>query len=104
MKLKLILNDMHNILLLRVPSLGLLYNNANEALTASLGNPQPGGCFVSAVVKGSALDKAGVLPEDMIYAINSHSVDVYGELCVPWSEDKISIVDYVRRLNATQSN
>jgi hypothetical protein len=34
----------------------------------------------------------------MIYEINGHRLDVYGEMNVPWSEDKISIVDCVSRL------
>lgn len=34
----------------------------------------------------------------MIYEINGHRLDVYGEMNVPWSEDKISLIDYVARL------
>jgi hypothetical protein len=35
----------------------------------------------------------------MIYEINGHFVDMYGDMSVPWSEDKISIVDYPLRLS-----
>ena len=35
----------------------------------------------------------------MIYEINGYRVDLYGEMNVPWSEDKISITDYVSRLS-----
>src|SRR5699024_2260068 len=48
------------------------------------------------------LDKAGVKRGDMIYQLNGHKIDVYGEMNVPWSEDKISIVDYVSRLSIGQ--
>ena len=85
---------------MRKPFLGILYNNASESLTEYLGNPQPGGCYIVEVVKGSTMYKAGVKPGDMLYAINGHQIDIYGDMSVPWSEDKISIVDYVSRMTA----
>lgn len=95
---KIILPDLYKIKLLRKPFLGVLFNNGNEFLTEYLGNPQPGGCYVVEVVKDSTLYNAGVQRGDMIYEINGHRLDVYGEMNVPWSEDKISIIDYVSRL------
>lgn len=95
---KIILPDLYKIKLLRKPFLGVLFNNGNEFLTEYLGNPQPGGCYVVEVVKDSTLYNAGVQRGDMIYEINGHRLDVYGEMNVPWSEDKISIIDYVCRL------
>ena len=35
----------------------------------------------------------------MIYEINGHHLDIYGEMTVPWSEDKVSMIDYVSRLS-----
>ena len=95
---KIILPDLYKIKLLRKPFLGVLFNNGNEFLTEYLGNPQPGGCYVVEVVKDSTLYNAGVQRGDMIYEINGHRLDVYGEMNVPWSEDKISIIDFVSRL------
>lgn len=100
--LKIVLPDLHKVKLLRKPFLGVLYNNATESLTEYLGNPHPGGCYVIEVLKDSTLDKAGVKRGDMIYELNGHKIDVYGEMNVPWSEDKISIVDYVSRLSIGQ--
>lgn len=100
--LKIVLNDLYNVKILRKPFLGVLFNNANESLVESLGNPMPGGCYVVDVVKESTLDKAGVKSGDMIYEINGHAVDIYGEMRVPWSEDKISILDFVSRLSIGQ--
>jgi S1-C subfamily serine protease len=97
--LKIVLESLKSTKLVRKPFLGVLYNNASEALAEYLHNPEPGGCFVVEVVKGSALDKAGVCRGDMIYAINGNSVDMYGEMRMPWSEYKISIIDYVSRLS-----
>jgi len=96
--LKIVLGDLRENKILRKPFLGVLYNNGTETLTEYLGNPQPGGCYVVEVVKDSTLYKAGVQRGDMIYELNSHRLDVYGDMTVPWSEDKISIIDYVSRL------
>lgn len=96
--LKIVLPDLHNVKVLRKPFLGVLFNNATDALTEYLGNPQPGGCYVVEVVKGSTLEKAGVQSGDMLYEVNGHRIDIYGEMKLPFSEDKISLVDYAARL------
>lgn len=100
--LKIVLPDLYKTKLLRKPFLGILYNNASEALAEYLGNPQPGGCYIVEVLKGSTMYKAGVKPGDMLYSINGHQLDYYGDMSVPWSEDKISIIDYVSRIPAGQ--
>lgn len=96
--LKTILHDLYEVTILRKPILGIRFNNSTEALTRYLGNPLPGGCYIIETVAGSPLEKAGVMRGDMIYEINGHLVDMYGDMSVPWSEDKISIVDYPLRL------
>lgn len=83
---------------LRKPYLGVIFNPASDSLTSFLGNPLPGGLYVAEVQKGSPLEKAGVKAGDMIYEIDGNRLDVFGEMNVPWSEDKISIIDYVARL------
>lgn len=101
--LKIVLPDLYKTRLLRKPFLGVMYNNASESLTEYLGNPLPGGCYVVEVVKGSTLYKAGVKAGDMLYAIDGHQLDLYGDMQVPWSEDRISVIDYVSRLQAGQN-
>lgn len=87
-------------ILLREPFLGIIYNNASDSLTKYLQNPLPGGLYVIEVYKGSPLHKAGIQRDDMIYEVDGHSIDIYGELNVSWGlEDKISIMDYVARLH-----
>lgn len=98
--LKIVLPDLYKNKLVRKPFLGIFYNNGSESLTEYLGNPQPGGCYVVEVVKGSTLYKAGVKPGDMLYQINDYPIDFYGDMIVPWSEDKISIIDYISRIPA----
>lgn len=100
--LRVVLTDMYQMPLLRKPFLGVLFNNGTETLAKFLGNPEPGGCYVVEIIDNSTLAKAGVIRGDMIYEINGHAIDIYGDMSVPWSEDKISIVDYVSRLSVGQ--
>ena len=102
-ELKLILDDLRKTGVIRRPFLGVLFNNGSSELTEYLNNPLPGGCYVVNVYSGSPLSKAGVQPGDMIYEINGHSIDYYGDLTVPWSEDKVSFIDYVARLEIGQT-
>ncbi len=97
--LKTVLPNMYKEKILHKPFLGVIYNNTNEAATDFFGNPQPGGCYIVEVVKNSALYQAGIERGDMIYEFNGHQVDMFGEMNVPWSEDKISITDYLGRLS-----
>lgn len=86
-------------ILLRKPFLGILFNSATDSLTEYLKNPVPGGLYVVEAYKGSPLAKAGVKSGDMIYEIDGHRLDIYGEMNVSWNlEDKISIMDYISRL------
>jgi len=101
-ELKLILGDLRKTGVLRRPFLGVLFNNGSEELTKYLHNPLPGGCYVVDVYEGSPLSKAGVKAGDMIYEINGHVLDAYGDLRVLWSEDKVSVIDYVARLEIGQ--
>jgi serine protease Do len=96
--LRIILPDLHKVKVLRRPFLGVLFNNATDAMVEYLGNPAPGGCYVVEVIPGSPLDKVGVQSGDMIYGINGYTIDIFGEMKLPFSEDKVSIIDYVSRL------
>lgn len=99
---KVILPELYKKRFIYKPFLGVLSINVTDDVTDYLGNPQPGGCFVAEVVKDSPLYKAGVQTGDMIYAVNGHRLDIYGEMSVPWSEDKVSIIDYVSRIELGQ--
>ncbi len=101
-ELKIILDNLHNTPLLRKPFLGIVPVTTSDALATYLGNPVPGGVYVVEVYNKSLMDKAGVRTGDMIYEIDGHKIDNYGELNVPWSDDKITISDYVSRLKLGQ--
>ncbi len=89
----------HNgVKLLRKPFLGILFNNGTPALVDFLKNPQPGGLYVIKAYDKSPLKRVGVESGDMIYEIDGYKVDQFGEMNVRWSEDKISVIDYIARL------
>lgn len=90
--------DTGGVKFLRKPFLGVLYNTATDTLARYLGNPVQGGLYVVEVYKGSPLDKAGVQSGDMIYEIDGHEIDYFGEIQTRWCEDRLSVVDYVARL------
>ena len=74
---------------------------STEDLVKSLGNPLPGGSYIVEVMSDSPL--IGKLKSgDMIYEINGIKVDLYGDMTVPWSEDKVSMAEYVARLSLGQ--
>lgn len=98
---KIFLDELRSERLVRKPYLGILQSMATEDLTRSLGNPLPGGCYIVEVLVDSPLAKQ-LQSGDMIYEINGTKVDLYGELSVPWSEDKISTAEYVARLKPGQ--
>ncbi len=99
---KLIHQDLETHTLLRRPYLGIFFNNGSQELAAYLGNPLPGGCYINGVLPGSPAQKADIQPGDMLYEINGYPVDLYAEMQLPESEDKVSVVDYAARLSLEQ--
>ena len=90
----MILPQMMHTILVKKPSLGIVSSHASE-LAEYLGNPLPSGSFLSEILPASPLDKAGIKKDDMMYQINGYYIDGYGDITVPWSEDRISIVEYI---------
>lgn len=106
-ELKMVLNDLRSCehlsnKILRRPFLGVLYNNISTELAEYLGNPNDGGCYVVDVYKGSLLAQAGVKAGDVIYELNGHKIDMFGDINISWSEDRISITDYIARFEIGQ--
>lgn len=94
---KVYLDELRCDKLVRKPYLGILQSIATEDLVKALGNPLPGGVYIVDVLSDSPLN-GQLLPGDMIYEINGIKIDLYGDMTVPWSEDKISVSEYVARL------
>ncbi len=91
------LKDLEKIKLLRRPILGCIFTVATTDMVKYLGNPPVGGWYIAKVFKKTLLDRIGVKENDMLYMVNGHKLDLYGEMSVPWSEDKIALLDYLNR-------
>jgi len=96
--LKNAIKDLYKVKLLRNPTLGCSLQGANEDMVRYLGNPMPGGYFVTKAFKNMMLEKAGGKEGDMIYEINGFKIDRFGRATVLWNEDKVSIADIIDRL------
>jgi S1-C subfamily serine protease len=91
-------NDLDRPVLINMPIAGINYHGAPEALINYLGNPIPGGVYISHVAEKCLFYEAGIKEGDMIYKINEHDVDRFGEIEVPWSDDKISFAAFLGQL------
>ena len=103
------INDVKNVIqnllkikFLRKATLGFESNYSTKNTTRFLSNPLPGGLYISRIYKNTLLEAAGVKSGDMIYEINGHKVDLYGELNAEWSEDKIPVVALLNRFSLGQ--
>lgn len=96
-EVKSALDDLYKVKLLRKPTLGCLFTMATADMVKYLGNPVDGGWYIAKVFHDSLLDSVGIKEDDMLYAVNGFKVDIYGELNVPWSEDKVSIFELLNR-------
>jgi len=97
-EVKSALQDLYKVTLLRKPTLGCIFTAATNEMVKFLGNPSEGGWYIAKVFKGTLLESVGIESGDMLYAINGHKVDLYGDLDVPWSEDKASLFEFMNRL------
>lgn len=83
--------------LVRKPYIGMHLIITTKELVKALGNPLPGGTYVVDVLQDSPL-LGKIKPGDMLYDINGVAVDLYGEMSVPWSEDKVSTASYIAHM------
>ncbi len=99
-EVKSALNDLYKVKgVLRKPILGGIFHVSTADIINLLGNPAEGGWFVARVFRGSLLEKIGVCEGDMLSEVDGFSVDNYGEVSVPWSEDKVSVLELMNRFN-----
>lgn len=96
-EIKSALRDMKTQQLLRRPVLGCAFTVSTPEMVRYLGNPEPGGWYIAEVFDNTILHKTGIKDRDMLYEINGYRLDLYGEISVPWSEDKISGIDFLNR-------
>jgi len=91
------IDDLYKIQFLRKPVLGCIFTSSTNELIKYLGNPEDGGWYIARVFDKSVLQKAGVKEGDMLYEINGHRVDRYGEISVDWSDDKVPCLALLNR-------
>ncbi len=92
------LKDLYKVKLLRRPTLGCLFTIASSEMVTYLGNPGDGGWFIAKVFDNTLLKSVGIQENDMLYEINGLRVDMYGDVNVPWSEDKVNLLEVLNRL------
>ncbi len=95
--LKSAIKDMHNVKLLRKAKLGSIVEPCTEDMAKFLGNPADGGYYVAGAIKNSLLEKVKIKKGDVLYELNGHKIDFHGDVVVPWSEDKVSMIDLLNR-------
>ncbi|HBS48247.1 TPA: hypothetical protein DEO28_04140 [Candidatus Dependentiae bacterium] len=97
-EVKASISDLYKVKFLRKPLLGCWFTASTKDLAKYLGNPGDGGWYVAEVFENSTLQKNGVKAGDMIYEINGYKIDRFGEVKVPWSEDRIPVLSVISRL------
>lgn len=97
--IKAVIKAMYGINIVHRPVLGCDYNYGSPAMLTYLGNPQPGGIYINKVYKRTSFDEAGIQAGDMIYKINHHDLDLYGETNVAWSDEKIHFAGLLHRFD-----
>ncbi|MFT6765441.1 MAG: S1-C subfamily serine protease [Alteromonas naphthalenivorans] len=96
---KLIQQDMLEQSVIRKPYLGARFCPAeSDELAQFFGNPVPGGCYLTQVHDHGLLHALGLRAKDMMYTVNSYSVDVYGSVKIPGQDDRMSASDYISSL------
>ncbi|MFH0898564.1 MAG: trypsin-like peptidase domain-containing protein [bacterium] len=91
------LEDLNKVALLRKPTLGCIFTWATPEMVNYLGNPEEGGWYVAKVFDNTLLRDVGLKDGDMMYEVNGYRIDMYGEMDVPWSEDKVSLFEFLNR-------
>ena len=100
--IKSVIKAMHTVKIVRRPVLGCDFNYSSAIMRNYLGNPEPGGIYINRVFKGSSFDQAGICTGDMIYKINHHQLDFFGDTTVSWSEEKIHFTALLHRFDIGQ--
>ncbi|KKP22552.1 MAG: Periplasmic serine protease [candidate division TM6 bacterium GW2011_GWF2_28_16] len=96
-EVKAVIENLKNVRLLKKIYYGWLATHSTPEIVKTSKNPEPGGLLIVNVVENSIAQAYGIQAGDMLYGVNGYKVDRFGEIVVPWSEDKISVYDYLNR-------
>ena len=78
--------DMHNLLIERRPSWGIIVCPSTKSMREYLGNVQDHGVYVVDVIEGALFERSGIQKGDVLHAINSFAIDPHGYVFVPWCQ------------------
>lgn len=93
----LMLDNLSNTKILRLPFWGIGFIPTNDSTRAYLKCPEEG-IYLTEVLVDSLASKAGLARGDIIVAVDDRKLDESGYLFVDWTEEKVSIIDYVNRV------
>jgi serine protease Do len=96
---KAVIKAMYSTPIVHRPVLGCDFNYSSPTMLAYLNNPAPGGIYINRVFKQSSFEQAGIMAGDMVYSINSHELDLFGDTHVAWSEEKIHFTALLHRID-----
>jgi serine protease Do len=102
-ELTMILEDLYTQRLVRRPMLGARFIFSCDDKAQYFGNPRPSGLYISRILPGSPLEKAGVQVGDMLYELNGFPIDAYGDTSAPWGADRTSIYDLIARIKVGET-
>lgn len=91
--------DLRHVRLLRKPTLGCIFTYSSPEMVSYLNNPEEGGWYVAKVFDNTLIKDVGIQDEDMLYEVDGLKIDMYGEVNVAWSEDKVSFFELLNRYN-----
>lgn len=100
--IKAVIKVMHKVKIVHRPVLGCDFNYGSPTMLAYLNNPEPGGIYINKIFKQSSFEDAGIQAGDMIYKVNDHELDLFGDINVSWSDDKIHFTGLLHRLEIGQ--
>ncbi|MBM3886320.1 PDZ domain-containing protein [Candidatus Dependentiae bacterium] len=100
--IKAVIKTMHAVKIVHRPVLGCDFNYSSPTMLTYLGNPDEGGVYINRVYKQSSFEEAGICAGDVIYKINHHELDVFGDTNVSWSDDKIHFTGLLHRFDIGQ--
>lgn len=97
-ELKSAIKNLKHTKMLHKPELGIYKQISTEDIAYYLKSPILGGIYVRNLLKHSLADIAGIKSGDLILYINGYKIDHYGDIEVPWREDKVSFINILHRL------
>lgn len=96
---KLLLPHLKDKKIIRNPIWGVTWQAANDELLKHLNCPLDGGIYITQVTKEWLFHETGIQEGDIIYEVNGHRINRFGDIKSPWSKNsQISLRDYFVRL------